>query len=65
MDSTAKEYKPDKLNLQCDKVLNSISNIYSTKEKISVLEQVLDYLRMDLAYEEMRKMSKNEILKIT
>lgn len=47
----AKRYERDWLDQQCDKVSDVLGNL-STKDKISVLEQVIDYLHMDLAQEE-------------
>ncbi len=46
----AQRHEPDWLDQQCEKVSDVLGSL-STKDKISVLEQVIDYLQMDLAAE--------------
>ncbi len=42
-----KEHIPDCLDLSCDVIFRTLDNLeLSTKGKIELLEQVLDYLRM-------------------
>ncbi len=47
----AERHEPGWLDQQCKKVLDALGSL-STKDKISVLEQVIDYLQMDLAMED-------------
>lgn len=41
------KHKPDLLDLQCDRVIQALENVGSVSDKIRVLEQCLDYLRME------------------
>lgn len=43
------EQKSDELNERCAKVIDAISDIPSKREQIEILEQVIDYIRMDIA----------------
>jgi hypothetical protein len=50
------EYVPDELDIQCEKVMNILNAFFITsEEKIGILEQVIDYLRMDIAYNDEEK----------
>lgn len=42
-------HEPDELDLQCDKIYRAMSDIKTPHEKITLLEQVIDYLRMEIA----------------
>lgn len=48
------KHKPDWLDLQCDKVFESLKDIDSIYDKLSVIQQVLDYLQQDV-YEIIRE----------
>lgn len=48
MDSELKELKPDWVDKQCDKVFAALDG-FSLDDKLSVIEQVQDYLRMEEA----------------
>ena len=50
---TWKQYEPDELDKQCTLVFKTLDTInISTQDKIELLEQCIDYLRMDIAYKE-------------
>lgn len=44
-----KKHEPDELDRNCDKVFEAIRHIPDVKDRISLIEQVLDYLRMEEA----------------
>lgn len=46
------EHKPDELDKACDKVFDAIKDAKSPAEKIALLEQCIDYLRMDVVADE-------------
>ena len=46
-----KEYKPDKLDLQCMAIFEAMPE-ENIDYKISLLEQCIDYLRLEQAYKE-------------
>lgn len=48
-ETAIEEFKPDALDIQCDMIFSAMPDGASTKEKISLLEQCLDYLRLEEA----------------
>ena len=42
------KHEPDELDIRCDKVFEAIEDI-PCSEKIGVLEQVIDYIRLGIA----------------
>lgn len=46
------QHKPDEFDIHCSNVLNSMDNIEDVEEKLDVLDQCIDYLRLELAQKE-------------
>ena len=49
MDLEIKQYQPDEFDRNCGRVSDAIAHVGSIDEKIQILEQMLDYLRMEKA----------------
>jgi hypothetical protein len=56
---TAKEHKKDELDKKCDRIFDVLSNEQTVDDKIGLLEQCLDYLRMEKAQIEEEHQNEN------